>query len=256
MNLTLPTEGLDRYKSNAQRARVCTEPWGAENLYCPACSSPRIKLLPPNTPALDFDCPSCQELFQLKSKSSSFGRRVQDGAFKTMKHTILTNRTPNLFLMQYSLAELLVTEVFLIPRFVFSLSILEERTPLSAHAVRAGWIGCNFLLHRIPLDARIPIVANGRPTPASSVRKAYNRLRPLEKLKVEKRGWTLDVLQIVRALNKTEFSLSEVYAHADELSMLHPGNSHITDKIRQQLQFLRNLGILQFLDNNGRYRLL
>jgi hypothetical protein len=43
------------------------------------------------------------------------------------------------------------------------------------------------------------------------VRASYNRLRPLEKLQVEKRGWTLDVLQVVQSLGKLEFTLADVY---------------------------------------------
>jgi hypothetical protein len=35
----------------------------------------------------------------------------------------------------------------------------------------------------------------------------------------------------------------EVYAFASELEKLHPGNRHIKDKIRQQLQVLRDAGI-------------
>ncbi|MBZ5527986.1 MAG: hypothetical protein LAN71_08810 [Acidobacteriia bacterium] len=127
MDLHLPTRGLDRYKSASQRARVSTEPWGAKNLYCPACDSPRIESFPTNTPALDFNCPSCHALFQLKSKSSSFGRRVQDGSFDSMRRTILADRTPNLFLLRYSLPDLIVRDVLLIPHFVFSLSLLEKR---------------------------------------------------------------------------------------------------------------------------------
>ena len=85
-------------------------------------------------------------------------------------------------------------------------------------------------------------------------RASYNRLRPLEKLKVEKRGWTLDVLQVVQSLGKPEFTLADVYAHADELAKLHPDNRHVRDKIRQQLQVLRDLGLLEFL-GGGSYRL-
>jgi HD superfamily phosphohydrolase len=94
---------------------------------------------------------------------------------------------------------------------------------------------------------RIPIVADGTARSASEVRRSYRRLRPLEKLKVEKRGWTLDVLNVVRSLNKPEFSLPDVYARTDELSELHPDNRHVRDKIRQQLQVLRDLGLLEFL---------
>jgi type II restriction enzyme len=147
-----------------------------------------------------------------------------------------------------------VRTVILIPHFAFALSAIECRPPLGPNARRAGWIGCNILLNKIPTDARIPIVEYGNVLPASEVRRAYKRLRPLENLKVEKRGWTLDVLNVVRSLNKKEFSLADVYAHANELAKLHPKNAHIPDKIRQQLQELRNLGLLEFL-GSGSYRL-
>src|SRR5580704_1385130 len=94
---------------------------------------------------------------------------------------------------------------------------------------------------------RIPIVSDGTARSAAEGRRAYRRLRPLEKLKVEKRGWTLDVLNVVRSLNKPEFSLSDVYARTAELARLHPNNAHVPDKIRQQLQALRDLGLLTFL---------
>jgi len=45
----------------------------------------------------------------------------------------------------------------------------------------------------------------------------------------------LDVLNIVRPLDKTEFSLAEVHGYTDELRRLHPENRHVHDKIRQQL---------------------
>jgi type II restriction enzyme len=84
--------------------------------------------------------------------------------------------------------------------------------------------------------------------------RGINRLCPLEKLQVEKRGWTLDVLQVVQSLGKLEFTLADVYAHAAALARLHPNNAHIRDKIRQQLQVLRDLGLLTFL-GSGSYRL-
>jgi type II restriction enzyme len=82
----------------------------------------------------------------------------------------------------------------------------------------------------------------------------YSRDRPLEKLKVEKRGRTLDVLQVVQSLGKREFTLADVYAHTHDLAKLHPKNAHIPDKIRQQLQVLRDLGLMEFL-GSGSYRL-
>jgi len=180
---------------------------------------------------------------------------VIDGAYVAMHRAILGDETPNLFLLHYQLPKLTVENVLLIPHFVFTLSLLEKRKPLSASARRAGWVGCNFLLDRIPSEARIPMVQDGQPVSAAKVRKAYKKLRPLEKLNVQKRGWTLDVLQVVQSLGKLEFTLADVYAHADALAKLHPNNAHIRDKIRQQLQILRDLHLLIFL-GSGSYRLI
>jgi type II restriction enzyme len=253
MDLHLPTAGLDRYKSASQRARVGTETWGADNLFCPSCESPRLESAPRNTAAFDYSCPGCQSSFQLKSQSRVLGGRIVDAAYSEMKRAILEDRTPNLYVLCYDLSAWSVRTVILIPRFAFALSAVERRNPLASTARRAGWVGCNILLNKIPQDARIPVVLDGAVTPAREVRRAYQRLRPLEKLQVEKRGWTLDVLQLIRSLNKDEFSLAQVYADADALAKLHPKNSHVRDKIRQQLQILRDFGLLEFL-GRGAYR--
>jgi type II restriction enzyme len=254
VDLQLPTEGLDRYKSASQRARIGTEAWGALNFFCPACKSPSLDVAPRNTGAVDYLCPRCDSPFQLKSQSKPFGTRIVDAAYSEMKRAILSDRTPNLYVLHYDLAQWAVRTVILIPHFAFALSAIECRPPLASTARRAGWIGCNILLNKIPADARIPIVESGAARAASEVRRAYKRLRPLESLKVEARGWTLDVLNIVRSLNKKEFSLADIYAHASELAKLHPKNAHIPDKIRQQLQVLRDLNLLEFL-GSGSYRL-
>ena len=171
-----------------------------------------------------------------------------------MRDAIKSDRTPSLFLLHYQLPQLVVRNVLLIPHFAFSLSLLEKRKPLSPTARRAGWVGCNFLLDRIPPDGKIPVIEAGKAIPPAEVRKAYQKVRPLEKLNIEKRGWTLDVLNVVRSLGKKEFQLSDVYAHSDELARLHPQNRHINDKIRQQLQVLRDLRLLEFL-SPGHYQL-
>jgi type II restriction enzyme len=171
-----------------------------------------------------------------------------------MKRAISQGQTPNLFLLQYTRPDLLVKNVMLIPHFAFTASILEKRKPLSPDAERAGWVGCNFMLDRVPLDAQIHMIQDGNVASAARVREKYKRLRPLEKFKVEKRGWTLDVLNVVRSIRKQSFELSDVYALENSLAMLHPENRHIRDKIRQQLQVLRDLGLLEFL-GNGSYKL-
>jgi type II restriction enzyme len=255
VELRLPTAGLDRYKSASQRARVGTESWGAENFFCPACDSPRLRSAPQGTVAIDYFCPACESPFQLKSQSKAFGSRIVDAAYSEMKRAILEDQTPNLYILHYDLAAWSVRTLILIPRFAFALSAIERRKPLSATARRAGWVGCNIVLDRIPVAARIPVVQDGRVWPRPAVREAYRRLRPLEDLRAERRGWTLDVLQVVESLGRKEFELADVYAHAGGLSELHPQNAHIHDKIRQQLQVLRDLGRLEFL-GGGRYRLV
>jgi type II restriction enzyme len=254
VDLHLATIGLSRYKSPSQRARVGTEAWGAENFFCPACESPRLRPAPGGTAAIDYLCPTCNSTFQLKSQSKPIGARIVDAAYSEMKRAILEDRTPNLYVLHYDLVQWLVRTVILIPHFAFALSALERRKPLAPTARRAGWVGCNILLEKVPSYARIPVVSDGKFAPRHEVRQTYDRLRPLEKFQIEKRGWTLDVLNAVQSLGKAEFSLRDVYAFEQKLARLHPANRNVQPKIRQQLQVLRDLGILEFL-GDGEYHL-
>ena len=255
MHLNLPVEHLQRYKSPAQRARVSTEAWAAANLFCPNCDSPRLEAAAANTPALDYVCPRCEAPFQLKSQSRPFSSRITDAAYDTMCRAIREDRTPNLFALHYELLAWRVQDLVLVPWFAFSLSVLEKRKPLGPRARRAGWVGCNFLLANIPFDARIPVVLDSIPISPAEVRRRYAWLRPLAGLSVEKRGWTLDVLNLIRSLRKMDFTLSELYGREADLARLHPANRHVRDKIRQQLQVLRDLGYLEF-HGGGSYSLL
>jgi type II restriction enzyme len=51
-------------------------------------------------------------------------------------------------------------------------------------------------------------------------------------------------LSLLTSSPTREFTNEEVYAFARELEKLHPDNRHIRDKIRQQLQVLRDAGLL------------
>lgn len=68
-------------------------------------------------------------------------------------------------------------------------------------------------------------------------------------------GWKLDVFNFLNNISKQVFTLKEIYYYQNELRKLHPRNNKIKHKIRQQLQFLRDLGLLEFL-GNGIYRKL
>jgi type II restriction enzyme len=62
------------------------------------------------------------------------------------------------------------------------------------------------------------------------------------------------ILKVVRDLSKEAFYLSELYEKENDFASVYPRNRHIREKIRQQLQVLRDLGVLRF-KGNGRYEL-
>jgi len=254
VNLALPNDGLDAYHSKSQRARVATEQWGADSLFCMNCDSPTITRSRHGTPVIDYVCPRCEAPFQLKSQSKPLAARIVDAAYSAMKRAIDLDQTPNLFVMHYEPGEWLVRNLLLIPKFAFSLAALEKRKPLASTARRAGWVGCNIVLANIPPDARISIITEGRSRSPRAVREQYKKLRPLAKLQVGQRGWTLDTLNAIRSFGTNEFTLSEAYSLEPALAALHPDNHHVREKIRQQLQVLRDLGLLEFL-GDGNYRL-
>jgi type II restriction enzyme len=63
------------------------------------------------------------------------------------------------------------------------------------------------------------------------------------------------MFEIISTLNQ-EFTLEDVYKYEQELRRRYPENRNIRPKIRQQLQFLRDLGLIEFLSNDGEYRRL
>jgi len=247
MLVEMPYDLAARFRSPSQRARVISEGWGDRNLYCPRCDSPRLEASSANTQAVDFICPKCAACFQLKSQSRPLSRRIVDSAYAVMRRAIEQGQTPHLFALHYAPASWRVRDLMLIPSFALTLSCLERRKPLRSTARRRGWVGCNILLSGVPADARIMVIANGEPASPPLVRRQFARLQPLEGLGYETRGWALDVLGVVRSLQRRQFSLSDVYSHSGELRRLHPANLHVREKIRQQLQRLRDMGFVEFL---------
>lgn len=65
--------------------------------------------------------------------------------------------------------------------------------------------------------------------------------------------WILDIIDCVNRIPNSEFTLVQMYKFTDELSLKHPENKHIKDKIRQQLQVLRDKGIIEF-NGKGHYK--
>lgn len=69
------------------------------------------------------------------------------------------------------------------------------------------------------------------------------------------KGWKLEVFKCADSIPNQIFTLAEINNYGPYLRKTYPTNNHITDKIRQQLQYLRDLGLLEFL-GNGKYKKL
>lgn len=247
-------ETQTQYTSGSQSARAWTEQWVHNQVYCPNCGGPKINAFPNNSPVADFYCAACKEEYELKSQKSAFGSKVLDGAFRTKCERLAASNNPSLFLLNYDLKKLSVTNFFVVPKHFFLREIIEERKPLAATARRAGWIGSHILLNQIPESGKIFIVRAGKPEPKESVLAKWKRTLFLREEGQDARGWLIEVMKCVEAIGKHEFQLDDVYAFEGELSRIYPGNQNVRPKIRQQLQFLRDRGYLDFM-SRGYYRL-
>lgn len=241
------------YHSKSQIARILTENWTGTHMYCPVCGWPTISKFPNNQAVADFYCPHCNNQFEQKSKNGAFGNKIADGAYGTFIQRISSNDNPDFFLMSYSLEKMRVEDMFFVPKYFFVPEIVEKRKPLAETAKRAGWIGCNILLDKIPAQGRIAIVKNGVALDKEHVLSQVKWSQKVKTQNMEARGWLMDILHCVNAINSTFFTIDMVYAFEEELILKHPDNHNIRAKIRQQLQQLRNRDIILFL-GNGQYQ--
>jgi len=246
MHTLLDIKAADKYHSSSQKIRVITESWVGNEIYCPACGF-GINHYESNKPVADFFCSKCKEEYELKSKKDSVGIKIVDGAYRTMIERLQSDSNPNLFLLNYCLKNYEVMNFLVIPKHFFTPDIIEKRKPLSSSARRAGWVGCNISLRNIPQTGKIFYVKEGNVVSKREILYKWNKTLFLreEKGHLEK-GWTLDVMNCVDKIGKKRFNLDEVYAYEGVLRQKHPDNKHIKDKIRQQLQFLRDKGYLDF----------
>ncbi len=256
MHLNFDKSLVDSYKSTSQKIRILTEDWISRNMFCPLCGYPVLNHYEANKPVADFYCSCCHSDYELKSKKSRLGElgtHITDGAYSKMIERITSLNNPNfLFLTYYSDV---VNNVILIPNHFFIPEIIEKRKPLSENAVRAGWIGCNVNIESIPDKGKIFIVKDGKEIDRQIVLDNYKKIKLLRMEDLSNRGWIIDVLKCIDRIAGTEFELNQVYAFIDEFRLKHPANNNIEAKIRQQLQYLRDKGLIEFV-GRGRYRKL
>lgn len=78
---------------------------------------------------------------------------------------------------------------------------------------------------------------------------------PIETFSKTLNGWKLDIFDCLNNLPQQQFTLANVYSFENRLKEKHPLNNNVKDKIRQQLQALRDLGLVEFL-GDGKYKKL
>lgn len=87
----------------------------------------------------------------------------------------------------------------------------------------------------------------------ASVLDTWRKTSFLRERSTESKGWTLDVLRCLDQIESPDFTLADVYRFEAELKKKYRNNNFVRDKIRQQLQVLRDRGIIEF-KGRGQYR--
>ena len=241
------------YHSLQQQARVITEAWAADNMYCVMCGAPHLEPLQNNKPVADLLCPSCRNVFELKSHNGPFGGIIADGAYDTMMARLMDDHNPHLFVMEYNRSEYMVENLWIIPKYFFTAEVIIKRKPLGPNARRAGWTGCNIAWKNIPSQGKIPVIQQREVLDPQRVCQKVSATSELATSKITARGWLMDVLYCLEQLGKEEFSLQDVYGFTAYLQERHRENHNVQPKIRQQLQILRDKGYVEFL-GRGEYR--
>lgn len=243
----------EKYHSSTQKARVLTEDWLGNNMYCPICGAPVLSHFEANRPVADFYCERCKSEYELKSKeraAQGIGDKIADGEYTTMIGRITALNNPHFFFLTHYNNE--VRNLILIPNHFFVPEIIEKRKPLSENARRAGWTGCNINLSTIPDYGKIFVIKNSVEIDHNNVIDTYHKIESLRINSLESRGWLMDILHCVDKLDE-EFTLDEMYSFTNTLKLKHPDNNNVQPKIRQQLQVLRDKGFLEFT-TRGHYK--
>lgn len=252
MNLSFDLKLANGYKSNSQIARLLTENWVLNNSYCPSCGDIPLIEFENNRPVADFYCKKCNEEFELKSKSGKLSKTINDGAYSTMIERINSSNNPNFFFLTYT-KHWTVNDFLIIPKQFFTPEIIIKRPPLSDTAKRAGWVGCNIDISNVAEAGKVFLVKDSKAINSEVVKEAFNKTLFIRSKNQESKGWILDIMNCIDLIKNDIFTLDEIYMFENKLKTKHPNNNFIKDKIRQQLQVLRDRDIIDFL-GRGKYK--
>lgn len=252
MNLAFNTNLAEGYKSNSQIARILTENWVLNNSYCPSCGDLPLKEFENNRPVADFYCKKCSEEFELKSKNGKLTNTIADGAYSSMIERINSKNNPNFFFLTYS-KEWRVQDFLIIPKQFFTEDIILKRPPLAPTAIRSGWIGCNIDISKVAESGKVFLVKNSEIIDREMINRSFNKTLFLRQTSNDAKGWILDIMKCIDEIKTDVFKLDEVYKFEQKLKSKYPNNNYIKDKIRQQLQLLRDKGMIEFV-GRGKYK--
>ena len=256
---------FELYKSPSQVARKVTESWASDNLYCPKCGLP-LHQYKNNTEVFDFYCdhfdqkfmliPSpAKDNFQLKGTKSfpynHFPSSITGAEYHTTLASLEHGVFPSLILLHYELRQREIQDGLFIHRLSVTLNSISARAPLTESARRSNWTGTKILLNNIPEIGKIPIISESSIIPKEIVMEKWQSVERILQGNLDRRGWISAVMMVIDKLPEL-FSLNDIYAYQQYLEQQYPNNRHIRDKIRQQLQILREKGHLKFV-GRGRY---
>jgi type II restriction enzyme len=109
-------------------------------------------------------------------------------------------------------------------------------------------------LDLMPQVARIVIIKDSKIAARNEVLRLWSASQKVLTLSARKRGWLADIVRCVERVDPI-FSIGDIYHFKTELGRAHIDNHNIEAKIRQQLQVLRDLGMVEFI-RPGIYRRL
>lgn len=250
MDLKLPVNLAKSYKSKSQIARVITEAWVVTNISCPNCEA-ALNEYPPNEKSKDVYCNTCGTDFQIKSSKKRFSKRITGAEYNTTLNSIKNSNNPSLMLLFYDEKTMAVVDFQIIHHSFITEKNIIPRKPLSPKAKRAGWQGCLIDIERVPDIARIFFVRDGAVNLSGKANKKWQVSNHANRLSVDSRGWLSEVLSVVDK-QPVNFNLNDMYKYENYFKTLYPNNNNIQAKMRQQLQTIRDMGLLEFI-KRGEY---
>lgn len=128
MNTSFNASLAKQYVSKSQIARVLTESWTEENMYCPVCGFSHVSKFLTIELQLTFIVPIVKVNLSKKQKRFHW-LQIADGAYATFIERICSNNNPDFFVMSYSISKMSIESMYFIPKHFLFLKQLKKESP-------------------------------------------------------------------------------------------------------------------------------